>query len=94
MEATMRIAIVVALAASLAGCAHEEPAPITPVVAKPAPKLVYSKPGGTAEEFARTRAGCRVQADIGGGGLLGDTPWTALSILGIKYQVQRFEEVC
>jgi hypothetical protein len=81
MDAAMRIVIVIALGASLAGCAHEEPAPITPVVAKPPPpKLVYNKPGATTEEFERTRAGCRVQADIGGGGLFGDTPWTALSI--------------
>lgn len=66
----MRALLAMLLAAMLGGCLHEpesaklvEVAQATP--AAPPPKMVYSKPGGTNEEFRRTRAHCLVQAELG-----------------------------
>jgi hypothetical protein len=75
----MRYALLLARALSLAGCAdgpfaaielgpHPAPEPLpTPVAGappKPAVEKVWSKPGASNEEFARTKARCLLQADI------------------------------
>jgi hypothetical protein len=62
--------VAIALAAGLSvGCSHEEQVPIKPAVAAPlGAGEVWNKPGGTDEEFRRTRARCMAQAEVAGGG--------------------------
>jgi hypothetical protein len=62
-QATKLVAITLAAGLSV-GCSHEEQVPIKPVVAGE----VWNKPGGTDEEFRRTRARCMAQAEVVGGG--------------------------
>lgn len=57
-----RAPLVAFLAITAAACTHEAPAPV--VAPPPPPKMVWSKPGATNEEFQRASAGCLMRAEI------------------------------